>query len=747
MRGDLVYRVLSHLTLALAGACLVVAEAQFLPEMQVGLVPFLGLVLAALLVEGRWVLPAWGANLLGLLIAGGAGWWLVARLGEEDTWMELVPAPAAAVPYLGPVIMALLVVRLFRPREPGDFWLLQGMGLLQVSLGCVLATSPLFGVLLLAYLLCGLCCLAAHYRWSERGGTEPVGRAPSAAGWLAFALRWGTAAAALALPLYLLTPRGDGQDWDPLLRFGVRPPNINPTATGFREEINLNSVGAVQVDDGMAFTVSVREPTGQPKTDLPADQRWRGTVLDSYSEGRWTLRLPSNPVPMFRGRLGPLDTGPDSYALTFTVQPQRAGGLFLADPVPLGPRANQLPVQALGEPRDQRNPPLFYEVQGNVLPLAFPVRQEYRYRQTVSPTQPRDRYPAVRRSEDYIENLLRQPVPGLGKWTDEQLRKLVGQPRYRQHRLVLPPAPEGGNPEPLLPPPQWQPAALLLTDYLAHSGEYTYTLERPRHDTRLDPVLDFLVNVKQGHCDRYATALVLMLRSLGMPARVVKGYRGADHDGQGEYVVRHSHAHSWVEVLVPRGDPDAGEFDWLELDPTPLTDAPQADTSFSLLRWWQESRWNNLGLWRSLFLDYNASLQADLWEALSSGRPIRALARAGWPLALAALALVAWVVLRRRARRPRAAPAPTVAFYARLLALLARHAGLRPRRGQTPREFAAEAAGALTRSAGAAALADVPQRVAEAFYRVRFGQQALDGAEEAELGANLEALAAALRQA
>lgn len=58
----------------------------------------------------------------------------------------------AVLPYTGPLLMAALLVKVFRPRGPGDFWRLQGLGLMQVGLGCVLAAGPEFGGLLLAYL-------------------------------------------------------------------------------------------------------------------------------------------------------------------------------------------------------------------------------------------------------------------------------------------------------------------------------------------------------------------------------------------------------------------------------------------------------------------------------------------------------------------------------------------------------------------------------------------------------------------
>src|SRR5262245_41606416 len=120
MRPDLGFRLLHYLTLALAGACLIVAEGPFLPDLHLALAPFLVLVALAFLLDGRWVLPAWGANLLGLGIAGGSAWWVVRRLREADSWVEQVSLPAAVVPHLGPVVLALLLVKLFRPRSGRD---------------------------------------------------------------------------------------------------------------------------------------------------------------------------------------------------------------------------------------------------------------------------------------------------------------------------------------------------------------------------------------------------------------------------------------------------------------------------------------------------------------------------------------------------------------------------------------------------------------------------------------------------
>ena len=184
MRLDVAYRLFNHLTLGLACACLIEAERPFLPGLAFCLAPFLGLVAVAFLTEGRWVLPVWGANVLGALIAGGAVAWVVVQV-REDNWTQQVPLAVAVVPHLGPLLMALMLVKLFRrpgPAGVGEFWLLQGLGLLQVGLGCVLANGPAFGPLLAAYLAAALPCLALHYLRREQLAAaripEPV-RVPS----------------------------------------------------------------------------------------------------------------------------------------------------------------------------------------------------------------------------------------------------------------------------------------------------------------------------------------------------------------------------------------------------------------------------------------------------------------------------------------------------------------------------------------------------------------------------------------
>lgn len=93
---------------------------------------------------------------------------------------------------------------------------------------------------------------------------------------------------------------------------------------------------------------------------------------------------------------------------------------------------------------------------------------------------------------------------------------------------------------------------------------YTYTLELPPPPPDRDGVDYFLFDVQRGYCDYFASAMAVLLRSLGVPARVVSGYAvGARETPDGPFVVRERHAHSWVEVYFP----GAG---WVEFEPSPI---------------------------------------------------------------------------------------------------------------------------------------------------------------------------------
>jgi len=103
--------------------------------------------------------------------------------------------------------------------------------------------------------------------------------------------------------------------------------------------------------------------------------------------------------------------------------------------------------------------------------------------------------------------------------------------------------------------------AVALRDYLREA--YPYNPFPPPQVQDADAVDQFLFVDKEGVCEHYASAMVVMLRSLGVPARLAAGYGSGTHNPiTGFYEVRAKDAHAWVEVYFP-------EQGWVPFDPTP----------------------------------------------------------------------------------------------------------------------------------------------------------------------------------
>lgn len=91
--------------------------------------------------------------------------------------------------------------------------------------------------------------------------------------------------------------------------------------------------------------------------------------------------------------------------------------------------------------------------------------------------------------------------------------------------------------------------------------QYPYTLDVEPAPAGADVVAYFLFAAQRGYCDFYASAMVVMARSLGLPARMAVGYLAQPPDEQGVQVVRQIHGHSWAEVYL-------GEYGWVVFEPT-----------------------------------------------------------------------------------------------------------------------------------------------------------------------------------
>jgi protein-glutamine gamma-glutamyltransferase len=110
--------------------------------------------------------------------------------------------------------------------------------------------------------------------------------------------------------------------------------------------------------------------------------------------------------------------------------------------------------------------------------------------------------------------------------------------------------------------------ARVIESYLQQN--YGYTLELPALPPK-DPLANFLFERRQGHCEYFASAMAIMLRTLAIPTRVATGFRGGEYnDLTGSYIIRARDAHAWVEVYFPNQG-------WVTFDPTAAT--PLGSTS------------------------------------------------------------------------------------------------------------------------------------------------------------------------
>lgn len=310
--------------------------------------------------------------------------------------------------------------------------------------------------------------------------------------------------------------------------------------------------------------------------------------------------------------------------------------------------------------------------------------------------------------------------------------------------------------------------ALFLEQHFATSQEFKYSLRNtPPINSRLDPIADFLLNKRSGHCEYYASSLAILLRSMNIPTRLVSGFRPSEYNEVGGYfLVQQKHAHVWVEAyftveelkskaLNERVPSWVKQGMWLRMDPTPSGDGSNARGSF------REPSGQTFGvmqdLWSEMILNMDKTRQSGMlsifaessqqsynvfWSNLSdflsnlqSSRLMGGLLSPekwfSWKAALTISFLGFAIIVFQRVLmwmfpqlgprlsvRRRKANSVKVEFFRRITQSLQR-LGLQRNPSQTPREFLIEAAANLKSHR----LQEDAHWLADCFYAVRFGRQ------------------------
>lgn len=384
----------------------------------------------------------------------------------------------------------------------------------------------------------------------------PVGKPPLAqAGRLA--ARSALLGAPLMILLFVLFPRM-GPLW------GM--PQDGLGRTGLSGTLRLGGVAEVANDDSIAFRVRFDEGEGLP----PESLYFRGPVLSVFDGIEWRRRpIAATAMAGATGRgSGAVRTIGIGVGYETTLEPIRLA---------LIPVLEATPDSADAAPR----------IDGWTLRM----RPDLQW-QTDRIVTERLRFSA--RAWPRFEH--GQTLP------EEELRELVQlpqgyNPRVQAWAADFKRAPELAGAD----------ARRLVNAVMAHvrSAGYTYTLTPGTYGR--DSIDEFWLDRRSGFCEHFATAFVVVMRAMGVPARVVTGYQGADpRPIDGYFVVRQSHAHAWAEYWMPgRG--------WQRADPTAAVAPDRVVRSLSLTP--------DAGLVANALRTVNPELLTELragWEAVNN---------------------------------------------------------------------------------------------------------------------------------
>ena len=293
--------------------------------------------------------------------------------------------------------------------------------------------------------------------------------------------------------------------------------------------------------------------------DEQAGVYWRATTLDLFSRGRWSEQLFGAGQPEVRDGVADLTSDPflpDGAGNRNTWLEANVHVEALRDNHLIGAA---VPVAYAAENQG----PEYYL--GNVAKTDEETKRGDSY--TVWSYAPKPRPQELARSRpaypDYLTSLYLtlegSPLPRYGApGHDEQL-----QAAFQRNPLLRRYAPLYSQARDLVGTPSNPYAAVVaIESWFRSGGDFVYD-ERPPVARGTPPLVSFVRATKRGYCQHFAGAMAVMLRELGIPARVAAGFTSGRFDGEtGRWVVADRNAHTWVEVWF------AG-YGWLPFDPTP----------------------------------------------------------------------------------------------------------------------------------------------------------------------------------
>jgi hypothetical protein len=466
--------------------------------------------------------------------------------------------------------------------------------------------------------------------------------------------------------------------------------SFNPSLmTGFTENVELGQIGEIKKNSAVVMRVQTGKPIAYDRL------RWRGIALTNFDGRRWSS---------LDRDLQKLTTDFEGWIHTVDLQQKTdspvAGMIYTVYLEPLATDAIFVPGKVT-------------KLRGNFTGESSnsfaAIRRSYLFRDpgTDTLTNPSHNYTGIR----YSGISLLPPLNAAKlRAAPTEYSGDIASAYLQLPRKLDPRIPELAK---LITRDAQTPfdKALAIESYLRNRFTYTLNLTGKLAD---DPLAHFLFETRAGHCEYFASAMIIMLRTIGVPSREVNGFLpGEFNELGGDYIVRASDAHSWVEVYFPGAD-------WQVFDPTP---ASTENANGFLTRLGKYIDWMEI-TWSEWVIGYDFGHQMalaqglqrdsrDLSESLRAWYRQQQLRGRSWMKswhgglsALIPLVLTAFLILLRydalsamvrrlrlwwqirSAKTARANPQLASRLYAELLRMLARR-GLMRSVSQTPFEFAA----------------------------------------------------------
>ncbi|MFQ5717521.1 MAG: DUF3488 and DUF4129 domain-containing transglutaminase family protein, partial [Nitrospinales bacterium] len=417
-------------------------------------------------------------------------------------------------------LILILFARLIFKTELNDYLYGYLIAIVCLLVGAIYIRDVMFGILFLLFYLV-LCWTLILYnlmaervgsrcppeKFKRRGGNESAELS-------LFGLSASLVLASLALTaaLFMSFPRVG-------LGFVSLSSESSPIS-GFSERVSLGDVGKIKLNQEVAMRVEFAK--GGKKFRPPSRIFWRGVVLDHYDSGVWSSTARDGRE--LKNRRG---EGVNPFALRNSADAVRQdvyAEAFDSDIV----FTYGTPIHIAGAFRELK-------IDQSFVVRAVPPRQGPRRYQMISDV-------------SHPETSFRELAPFA---EEEEFHPYLQLPELGPRIIRLAGDLSGGD--------AWEKADKVL-DYLRDGFEYSLEMVRETHDASLD---EFLFHRKKGHCEYFASAMVILLRLNGIPSRMVNGFVGTEWNEWGGYmVVRQQHAHSWVEAFIPGKG-------WTVYDPTP----------------------------------------------------------------------------------------------------------------------------------------------------------------------------------